>query len=125
MTDNLLACQKGIIRDVVDRDLYSDRCPDSIGISQFASHPPALGLETRDRFAEQRLFGRVDNPGTIAIVGDAEILFAFVVGNRTSNPLGARVSSDDANALTIRHSNWLNGPGIVELKEIATGRTCR
>ena len=59
------------------------------------------------------MLGWVDDPGTIAIVGDAEILITFVVGNRTSNPLGARVSSDDANALIIRLSNWLNGPGIV------------
>ena len=125
MTHDLLACQKCIVTDVVDRDLDSDRCPDSVGISQFASHPPALGLETRDRFAEQRLLRRVDDPGTIAIVGDTEILITFVVGNRTSNPLGARVSSDDANALTIRLSNWLNGPGIVELKEIAIGGTSR
>ncbi|MBM3967176.1 MAG: hypothetical protein FJ308_19250 [Planctomycetes bacterium] len=113
MADDLLACQKCIVTNVVDRDLDANRCPDSVGISQFASHPPALGLETRDRFAEQRLLGRVDDPGTIAIVRDAEILITFVVGNRTSNPLGARVSSNDANALTIRLSNWLNGPGIV------------
>jgi hypothetical protein len=125
VTYDLLACQKCIVTNVVDRDLDSDRCPDSVGISQFASHPPALGLETRDRFAEQRLLRRVDDPGAIAIVGDAEILFTSVVGNRTSNPLGARVSSDDANALAIRLSNLLNGPGIVQLKEIATGRTSR
>jgi hypothetical protein len=125
MTYDLLACQKCIVTNVVDRDLDSDRCPDSVGISQFASHPPALGLETRDRFAEQRLLRRVDDPRAIAIVGDAEILITFVVGNRTSNPLGARVSSDDANALTIRFSNWLNSPGIVELKEIAAGGTSR
>ncbi len=102
MTYDLLAGQKCIVTNVVDRDLDSDRCPDSVGISQFASHPPALGLETRDRFAEQRLLGRVDDPGSIAIVGDAEILITFVVGNRTSNPLGTRVSSYDANAFTIR-----------------------
>ena len=125
MADDLLACQKCIVTNVVDRDLDADRCPDSVGISQFASHPPALSLETRDRFAEQCLLRRVDDPGAIAIVGDAEILITFVVGNRTSNPLGARVSGDDANALTIRLSNWLNGPGIVELKEIATGGTSR
>ncbi len=125
MADDLLACQKCIVTDVVDRDLHADWCPDSVGIPQFASHSPALGLETGDRFAEQRLLRRVDDPGTIAIVGDAEILITFVVGNRTSNPLGARVSGDDANALTIRLSNWLNGPGIVELKEIATGGTSR
>jgi hypothetical protein len=125
MTYDLLACQKCIVTNVVDRDLDSDRCPDSVGISQFASHPPALGLETRDRFAEQRLLRRVDDPRAIAIVGDAEILITFVVGNRTSNPLHARVSSDDANALTIRFSNWLNSPGIVELKEIAAGGTSR
>ena len=64
-------------------------------------------------FAEQGLLGRVDDPGTIAIVGYVEILITFVVGNRTSNALGARVSSDDANALTIRLSNRINGPGIV------------
>jgi hypothetical protein len=125
MADDLLACQKCIVTNVVDRDLDSDRCPDSVGISQFASHPPALGLETRDRFAEQRLLRRVDDPRAIAIVGDAEVLITFVVGNRTSNPLGARVSSDDANALTIRLSNRINGPGIVELKEIAAGGTSR
>jgi hypothetical protein len=113
MADDLLACQKCILTNVVDRDLYSDRCPDTVCISQFSSHAPAFCLETGDRFAEQRLLGWVDDPGTIAIVGDAEILFTFVVGNRTSNPLGARVPSDDANALTIRLSNWLNGPGIV------------
>ena len=113
VTHNLLACQKCIVTNVVDSDLDSDRCPDSVGISQFASHAPAFRLETRYWFAKQRLFGRVDDPGTIAIVGDAEILFTFVVGNWTSNPLGTRVSSDDANALTIRLSNWLNGPGIV------------
>jgi len=113
VTHDLLACQKCIVTNVVDSDLYSDRCPDSVCIPQFASHSPALGLETGDRFAEQRLLGWVDDPGTIAIVGDTEILFTFVVGNRTSNPLGARVSSDDANALTIRLSNRINGPGIV------------
>ena len=113
MADNLLACQKCIVADVVHRDLHSDRCPDTVCISQFSGHPPTFRLETGDRFAEQRLLGRVDDPGSIAIVGDAEILITFVVGNRTSNPLCARVSSDDANALTIRLSNWLNGPGIV------------
>lgn len=113
VTHDLLACQKRIFTDVVDCDLDSDRCPDSVCISQFASHPPALGLETRDGLAEQRLFWRVDDPGMIAVVGYAEILITFVVGHRTSNPLGAGVTSDDANALTIRLSNWLNGPGIV------------
>ena len=123
MADDLLACQKCIVADVVDRDLHSDRYPDSVGISQFASHSPALGLETRDRFAEQRLLRRVDDPRTIAIVGDAEILITFVVGNRTSNALGARIASYDANALTIWLSNWLNSPRIIELKEIAVGGT--
>ena len=113
MADDLLACQKCIVADVVDRNLDSDRCPDSVGISQFASHAPAFRLETRYWFANQRLLRRVDDPGAIAIVVDAEILITFVVGNRTSNPLGARVSSDDANALTIRLSNRINGPGIV------------
>ena len=128
VTDDLLACQKGIVTDIVDRDLYSDRCPDTVGISQFASHAPAFRLETRYWFAKQRLLGRVDDPGTNAIVGDAEILPIVIVGHRTSNTLGARVASDDANALTIRLSNWLNGARIVELKEIAicgTGRKTR
>jgi hypothetical protein len=125
MADNLLACQKCVVADVVDSDLDSDRCPDTVGISQFTSHAPALSLEPRDGFAEQRLLRWVDDPGTNAIVGDAEVLITFVVGNRTSNPLGARVASDNANALTIWLSNWLNGPGIVELKEIAVGGTGR
>jgi hypothetical protein len=67
------------------------------------------------------LLRRVDDPGTIAIVGDAEVLITFVVGNRTSNPLSTWVASDNPNALTIWYSNCLNGPGIVELKEIAVG----
>ena len=71
------------------------------------------------------MFGWIDNPGTIAIVGDTEILITFVVGNRTSNALGARVASDDANALAVRLSNWFNGPRIIELKKIAIGGTCR
>ena len=50
-------------------------------------------------------------PGAITIV--------VVVGNRTSNPLSARVASDDANALSIRFQDRLNGAGIVELKEVA------
>ena len=125
VADNLLACQKGIVTDVVDRDLYSDRCPDSVGISQFTSHAPALGFKPRYWLAKQCLLGRVDDPGAITIVGDAEILITFVVGNRTSNPLGARVSSDDANALSIRFQDRLNGAGIVELKEIAVGGTGR
>lgn len=125
VTHDLLACQKCILTNVVDRDLDSDRCPDSVGISQFASHSPAFCLETGDRFAEQRLLRRVDDPGTIAIVGDAEILITFVVGNRSSNPLGARVASDDANALAVRLSNWFNGPRIIELKEVAIGCTSR
>jgi hypothetical protein len=125
MADDLLACQKCIVADVVDRDLDSDRCPDSVGISQFTSHAPALRLETRYWFAEQRLLGRVDDPGSIAIVDDAEILITFVVGNRTSNPLCARVASDNANALTIRLSYGLNGTRIVELKEVAIRRTRR
>ena len=125
MADNLLACQKGIVTDIVDRDLDSDRYPDTVGITQFASHAPALGLESRDGFAEQRLLRWVDDPGAITIVGDAEILITFVVGNRTSNPLGARVSSDDANALSIRFQDRLNGASIVELKEVAVGGTGR
>ena len=125
VADDLLACQKRIVTDVVDRDLDSDRCPDSVGISQFTSHAPALRLEARYWFAEQSLLGRVDDPGTIAIVGDAEVLITFVVGNRTSNPLSTWVASDNPNALTIWHSNCLNGPGIVELKEIAVGGTRR
>ena len=125
MADDLLACQKGIVTDIVDRDLYADRCPDTVGISQFASHAPALGFKPRYWLAKQRLLGRVDDPGAITIVGDAEILITFVVGNRTSNPLGARVSSDDANALSIRFQDRLNGAGIVELKEIAVGGTGR
>ena len=125
MADDLLACQKGIVTDIVDRDLDSDRCPDTVGISQFTSHAPALSLEPRDGLANQRLLGRVNDPGTIAIVGDAEILITFVVGNRTSNPLSARVPSDDANALSIRFQDLLNGAGIVELKEIAVGGTSR
>ena len=56
-------------------------------------------------------------PGAITIV--------VVVGNRTSNPLSARVASDDANALSIRFQDGLNGAGIVELKEIAVGGTSR
>ena len=125
VTDDLLACQKGIVTDIVDRDLDSDRCPDTVGITQFASHAPALGLKSRDGFAEQRLLGRVDDPGAITIVGDAEILTIVVIGNRTSNPLSARVSSDDANALSIRFQDLLNGASIVELKEIAVGGTGR
>lgn len=56
-------------------------------------------------------------PGAITIV--------VVVGNRTSNPLSARVASDDANALSIRFQDRLNGAGIVELKEVAVGGTGR
>ena len=125
VTDDLLACQKGIVTDIVDRDLYSDRCPDTVGISQFASHAPAFRLETRYWFAKQRLLGRVDDPGAIAILGDAEILTIVVVGNRTSNPLSARVASDNANALSIQFQDLLNGASIVELKEIAVGGTGR
>lgn len=128
VTHDLLACQKGIVTDVVDRDLDSNRCPDTVGISQFTSHAPALGLEPRDGLAEQRLLGRVDDPRLNAIVGDVEILTIVVIGNGTSNALGTRVACDDANALTIRLSDWLNSAGIVEMKEIAscgTGRKTR
>lgn len=52
MTNDLLACQKRIVADIVDSDLYSDRCPDAIGKTQLTSHAPALGFETRDWFAE-------------------------------------------------------------------------
>ena len=113
VADDLLACQKCIVTNVVDRELDANRCPDTVGISQFTSHAPALGFKPRYWLAKQRLLGRVNDPGAITIVGDAEILITFVVGNRTSNSLGARVSSDDANALTIRLSNRINGPGIV------------
>lgn len=125
VTHDLLACQERIVTDVVNRDLDSDRCPDSVGISQFTSHAPALSLEPRYWLAKQRLLGRVDDPGAITIVGDAEILITFVVGNRTSNPLSARVASDNANALSIRFQDWLNGASIVELKEVAVGGTGR
>lgn len=125
VTHDLLACQERIVTDVVDRDLNADRCPDTVGISQFASHAPALGLEPRDGLAKQRLLGRVDDPGAITIVGDAEILITFVVGNRTSNPLSAQVTSDNANALSIRFQDRLNGASIVELKEVAVGGTGR
>ncbi len=113
MTNNLLACQKRIVTDVVDRDLYSDRCPDSIGKPQFTSHAPAFGFETRDWFAEQSLFRRIDDPGTIAIVRDAEILPIVIVGHRASNALGTWVASDDANGLTTWIQDWFNCAGIV------------
>ena len=128
VTHDLLACQERIVTDIVDRDLNADRCPDTVGISQFTSHAPALSLEPRDGLAKQRLLGRVDDPGAITIVGDAEILITFVVGNRTTNPLSARVASDNTNTLSIRFQDRLNGAGIVELKEIAicgTGRKTR
>ena len=125
VTDDLLACQKGIVTDIVDRDLYSDRCPDTVGITQFASHAPALGFKPRYWLAKQGLLGRVDDPGTNAIVGDAEILITFVVGNRTTNPLSARVASDNTNTLSIRFQDRLNGASIVELKEVAVGGTGR
>jgi len=125
VTDDLLACQKGIVTDIVDRDLYSDRCPDTVGISQFTSHAPALGFKPRYWLAKQGLLGRVDDPGTNAIVGDAEILPIVIVGHRASNALGTRVASDDANALSIRFQDRLNGASIVELKEVAVGGTGR
>lgn len=125
VTDDLLACQKGIVTDIVDRDLDSNRCPDTVGISQFTSHAPALGFKPRYWLAKQRLLGRVDDPGTNAIVGDAEILITFVVGNRTTNPLSARVASDNTNTLSIRFQDRLNGASIVELKEVAVGGTGR
>ena len=125
MADNLLACQKGIVTDVVDCDLYSDRCPDSVGISQFTSHAPALGFKPRYWLAKQGLLGRVDDPGTNAIVGDAEILPIVIVGHRASNALGTRVASDNANALSIRFQDRLNGASIAELKEVAVGGTGR
>jgi hypothetical protein len=113
MADDLLACEKRIVTDVVDRDLNADRCPDTIGESQLACHAPALGLESRDGLAEQRLLGRVDDPGTIAIVGDAEILPIVIVGHRASNALGTWVASDDANGLTTWIQDRLNCAGIV------------
>ena len=125
VTHDLLACQKGIVTDIVDRDLDSNRCPDTVGISQFTSHAPALGFKPRYWLAKQGLLGRVDDPGTNAIVGDAEILPIVIVGHRASNPLGARVSGDDANALSIRFQDRLNGASIVELKEVAVGGTGR
>ena len=125
MADDLLACQKGIVTDIVDRDLYSDRCPDAIGKPQFTSHAPALGFKPRYWLAKQGLLGRVDDPGTNAIVGDAEILPIVIVGHRASNALGTRVASDNANALSIRFQDLLNGASIVELKEVAVGGTGR
>ena len=125
VADNLLACQKGIVTDVVDRDLNADRCPDTVGISQFTSHAPALGFKPRYWLAKQRLLGRVNDPGAITIVGDAEILPIVIVGHRASNALGTRVASDDANALSIRFQDRLNGASIVELKEVAVGGPSR
>ena len=125
VADNLLACQKGIVTDVVDRDLNADRCPDTVGIPQFTSHAPALGFKPRYWLAKQRLLGRVNDPGAITIVGDAEILPIVIVGHRASNALGTRVASDDANALSIRFQDRLNGASIVELKEVAVGGPSR
>ncbi len=113
MTNDLLACQKRIVTDIVDRDLYSDRCPDAIGEPQFTSHAPALRFEPRYWFTEQCLFRRIDDPGTIAIVRDADVLTIVVIGNRTSNALGTRIASDDANGLTTWIQDRLNCAGIV------------
>lgn len=113
VTNDLLACQKSIVTDVVDRDLHSDRCPDSIGKPQFTSHAPALRLEPRYWFTEQSLFWRIDDPGTIAIVRDAEILPIVIVGHGASNALGTWVAGDDANGLTTWIQDWFNCAGIV------------
>lgn len=113
MANDLLACQKRIVTDVIDCDLYSDRCPNAIGKPQFTSHAPALRLEPRYWFTEQSLFRRIDDPGTIAIVRDAEILPIVIVGYRASNALCTRVASDDANGLTTWIQDRFNCAGIV------------
>ena len=51
MADDLLACQKGIIADVVDRDADADRSPTRAIEAEFAGGSPGFGFESLGRFA--------------------------------------------------------------------------
>ncbi len=110
MADDLLACQKCIVTNVVDRDLDPFGAQTPLAYLSSRAMPQLFALRRDTGLQSNVCLGGVDDPGTIAIVRGREILITFVVGNRTSNSLGARVSSDDANAFDHSAFEWLNGP---------------
>jgi hypothetical protein len=71
------------------------------------------------------LLGWVDDPRSIAIVGDVEILTIAVNSDGTSDSLNTCVSGNDANGLFIWIDDLRDVSRIVKFVEFAASRTSR
>jgi len=59
------------------------------------------------------LLGRINDPRTIAIISDVQILTVDVISDRPTNPLNTRIPHGDPNQVVVRIDDWLDLTGIV------------
>lgn len=67
------------------------------------------------------MLGWIDNPRSVAIVGDVEILAIVILSHRATDTLNTRVAGDNANRATVRFKDGFNQPRIIEPVEFAVG----
>jgi hypothetical protein len=59
------------------------------------------------------LLGRIDDPRSVTIIGNIQILTVDVISDRPSNPLGTGIPHGDPNQVVVRIDDWLDLTGIV------------
>ncbi|TWT51024.1 hypothetical protein Pla22_38000 [Rubripirellula amarantea] len=121
VADDLLRREQGVVADVVDRDSDAERSPACSVETQFAGGAPGLGLESLGWFAKQRLLRRVDDPGTVAIKVDDEILIFAAAFDRATDALSRMVASGDANHAARRIIDRFDLTVFVQLEQVAIG----
>lgn len=71
------------------------------------------------------MFGWIDNPRSVAIVSDVEILAIVILRHRATDTLNTRIACDDANRVTVRFKDGFNQSRVIKPVEFTVGRTGR
>jgi hypothetical protein len=122
VADDLLAWQQRVVAHVVDRDFDAERFPSVTVESQFAGHPPGFGFESLGWFAKQSLLGRVDDPGSVSIEIDDEVLVFAAAFNWAANALNGMIASGDADRIAGWILDRLYLAGLIQLEQITIRR---
>ena len=87
VTNDLLAGQQRVVAHVVDRDFDPDRFPGVTVEPELAGHSPGFGFQPLCRFAEQRLLRRFNDPRSMSVEVDDEILVCATPLNGAADAL--------------------------------------
>ena len=117
VADDLLARQQRVVAHVVNRDGRANRFPSAIK-SKFTSRSPRLCFDTFCGFAEKRLLGRVDHPGSLTVELNFQVLL-WRIGDRSANTLRRVIPSGDSYCVPSRIRDRFNLARFVELIEVA------